>query len=397
MKRANSTYVNILMKIIEAKIYLLNIPFKSSFSHSLKKRLYSDSIILRLKTDNGTIGFGEGIAREYITGEMIEKSVNHLTEKLLPSILNCYLGDNEDCNNYDSFFSYINNLIVDNNEDGIVAFSAARTALELALIDCILKEQNISLNNVLLPKKQTVTYSAVMTYADMEETAKLAEHIKKAGFNYVKIKVGQYDDIQRIRIIRDILGDSVSLRVDANGAFTVGQALEFINSVESFGIACVEQPIMRGNVKDLAMVKSQSSIPIMADESIITLDDAKHLIEHDACDYFNIRIAKCGGLYNTLKIADIAATAGIGMQIGCLVGETAILSAAGRHLAGYLGQVKFVEGSYSTHLLVEDISGEQIVFSAGGKAGILTGCGLGVDVMESQLVKYAKGIIEVVQ
>jgi muconate cycloisomerase len=133
----------------------------------------------------------------------------------------------------------------------------------------------------------------------------------------------------------------------------------------------------------------------MADESIVTIHDAQELIENKAVDYFNLRLSKCGGLYKTLAIADLARSAGIGIQLGCQVGETAILSAAGRHLAAYLKDLRFVEGSYSTHLLVEDISGKAIVFGPGGRADILTGVGLGITICEELLDKYAENKIRV--
>jgi muconate cycloisomerase len=92
-------------------------------------------------------------------------------------------------------------------------------------------------------------------------------------------------------------------------------------------------------------------------------------------------------------MAELAATAGIGIQLGCQVGETAILSAAGRHVAAHLNGLRFVEGSYGTHILAEDIAEEDVVFGHGGIAPVLTGHGLGISVREDRLVKYAADII----
>ena len=126
----------------------------------------------------------------------------------------------------------------------------------------------------------------------------------------------------------------------------------------------------------------------MADESIVTIDDAKRLIDHNACDYFNLRLSKCGGIFRTLTIADLCAQEGMKIQLGCQVGETAILSAAGRHVAAYLPEVSFVEGSYGTLLLAEDISQEDITFGYGGEAQVVTGYGLGINIREDLLQKY---------
>ncbi len=378
------------MKIVEAKIYVLEIPFNSSFSHSLKTRSFSDSIVVKLTTDAGLCGYGEGIARPYVTGETVKKSTKHLEKILLPAIINKDIQDRDACQDSFNVLSSINDYIPTIDTPGIIAWSASRTAVELALIDCILKEQRKSLNCILPAKSQTVTYTGVLTSGNVDKTVELAKRFKQIGFRYVKMKIGKSSDQERIALARDILGPSVSLRLDANGTFSIKQAIQFIKSVEKFNIDSIEQPIKRGDVADLAFVKSNSSIPIMADESIVTLDDAKKLIDVNACDYFNLRISKCGGLYNTLAIAELSKQMDVKIQMGCLVGETAILSAAGRHLAAYLSDAKFVEGSYSMHLLVEDIAEETNEFGNSGEAPVFSGDGLGVSIKEDLLMKYAK-------
>ena len=381
-----------IVKIVSANIFSLNIPFVESFDHNLHKRKFSDSIVVKLNTDSGLSGFGEGIARPYVTGETVEKCSEHIENVLLPAVIT----ENIDtCSSPSSFLSTINNCIPVIDSSEVIAWNAARTAVELALIDCILKEQKRSLNCILPAKSQTVTYSGIIPSVNVNKTIECAKRLQQIGFKYVKMKVGESNDQENVATARDILGPSVSLRLDANGAFTVKKAIQFIKSVERFNIDSIEQPIKRGDVADLACVKTNSSIPIMADESIVTLDDAKKLIDDNACDYFNLRISKCGGLFNTLAIANLAKQMDMNIQLGCLVGETAILSAAGRHLAAYLSEIKFVEGSYSTHLLVEDISQEKIVFGNRGEAPVFAGEGLGINIKEDLLVKYARKITDV--
>ena len=137
-------------------------------------------------------------------------------------------------------------------------------------------------------------------------------------------------------------------------------------------MAAVEQPLPRGPAEDLARLRRATSVPLMADESLVTLADADALIAAEAVDYFNVRVSKCGGLSRSLSIARRAAAAGIGLQVGSQVGETAILSAAGRHLAAHLPEVAFVEGSYGTLLLTEDVSVESVRFGHRGRAPVLS-------------------------
>jgi muconate cycloisomerase len=127
----------------------------------------------------------------------------------------------------------------------------------------------------------------------------------------------------------------------------------------------------------------------MVDESLVTVTDADALIAAQAADFFNIRVSKCGGLGPSLTIAARAAAAGLGVQIGSQVGETAILAAAGRHLAAALPDVAFVEGSFGTMLLVEDVATDSVRFGHRGEAPLLTGPGLGIRVVEERLRRYA--------
>jgi muconate cycloisomerase len=127
----------------------------------------------------------------------------------------------------------------------------------------------------------------------------------------------------------------------------------------------------------------------MVDESLVTLEDARQLVDAGACDLFNIRISKCGGLSNCLKLARTAEKAGLAYQLGAHIGETSVLSAAGRHLALSLPEVRFVEGSSGGFLLREDLSLESLQFEPGGKGRPLSGPGLGIDVSEEKLTALA--------
>ena len=381
------------MRISSACIYSLNIPFVESFRHSLHERNSSDSIVVKVATECGISGYGEGVPRSYVTGETRKTAVEHVRSELLPRILGAELEGIDPC----CAFEYMHGLLPDSDAEtgGADVWNASRCAVELAVIDCLFRIRNASVAAILTPVSQNITYSAVIGANSIARTEKIAHNCKAAGFKYVKMKVSGDEDSERIAMVRKILGPSVSIRLDANGAFSLETARQFMASAEEFDIECIEQPVPRGNPIELATLRSSSPIPIMADESVVTILDAKELIQKKAVDYFNLRISKCGGLYRTLAIADLARFAGIGIQLGCQVGETAILSAAGRHLAAHLADLHFVEGSYGTHLLTEDIAEENIVFGAGGNAPILTGPGLGVTVREELVDKYAENIITV--
>lgn len=380
------------MKIVSAILYALNIPFIEAFNHGLSKRRFSDSIIIKLTAEDGTTGFGEGVARPYVTGETVEKSSGYIKNVLFPAIKNVDFPDLEIENKSYNALSFIGRCLPNNESPGIIAWNAAKCAVELALIDCLLKKQKVSLNQILPARSNAITYSGVIPLGSAENTRKYAKYFKSLGLKYLKIKVNTSNKIKPIAIAREIMGPITSIRLDANGAFNVKEALKFISSAEKYDIECIEQPISRGNLSELSQLRSNSPIPIMVDESLVTIDDARMLIEHNACDYFNLRISKCGGLFPTLLIAGLARQAGLKMQLGCQVGETAILSAAGRHVAAHLEGLRFVEGSYGRLLLAEDLAKEDIQFGPGGIAPALTGEGLGIVIEEDRLRQYAKEV-----
>ena len=130
-------------------------------------------------------------------------------------------------------------------------------------------------------------------------------------------------------------------------------------------------------------------IPVIADESLCTEEDARRLIELKACQIFNIRLSKCGGLGAAARIGRLAEKAGILCQLGCHVGETSILSAAGRHFALTVPHLSYVEGSFSPYLLVRDVVAQPVVFNDRGMAYELPGPGLGIEVLQDALDELA--------
>jgi L-Ala-D/L-Glu epimerase len=145
----------------------------------------------------------------------------------------------------------------------------------------------------------------------------------------------------------------------------------------------------------MKQVRQHSGVPVMADESLVTLDQARRLIDLGACDYFNIRLSKNAGISGSLAIAKLAQEAGIKIQVGAQVGETGILSAAGRTFAAHLPTLAFAEGSFGTWLLAEDVTFENIAFGYGGRAPLLKTRGLSVTVKPEALERFATEKIEV--
>lgn len=373
------------MKLVGATVYALGIPFVEAFKHSTKERTFSDAVVVRLVDDEGREGYGEGLPRPYVTGETVESTLSHLA-RMWDAVAGRQLPVLAGAADLDALDAFIPEL----EAPGVVAANAARAAFEVALVDLLLKAEGRSLQTVLPPARPKVTYSGVITAGSPEKAAQHARQMKLVGLGAVKVKVGLPDDEARVAAVREVFGPSLSLRLDANGAWSPDEAVAALDRLAVYGIDAVEQPIGRGEAATLAALRRRTTVPIMVDESLITRADAVALIEASAVDYFNIRVSKCGGLGRTLAIARLAQAAGIRLQVGSQVGETAILSAAGRHLAAHLEGVDFVEGSFGTLLLTEDVSLEPVRFGHKGEAPVLAGPGLGVRVAPDRLAKYAR-------
>jgi muconate cycloisomerase len=205
-------------------------------------------------------------------------------------------------------------------------------------------------------------------------------------FPDVKVKVGipGQDDVYRLKNIRLRLGWKTDLRVDANEAWTRNEAADRIHALEPFQIRSVEQPVSHADVEVLREVRQKVHVPIMLDESLCSMVDAERALEQGTCDLYNLRLSKCGGFIPTLRLAQFAAQHGLGYQLGCQIGETALLSAAGRHFGTSVAHLLYVEGSYDHHLVRESLGQEDITFRWGGWAPALNSDGLGIQVnMES--------------
>jgi muconate cycloisomerase len=136
----------------------------------------------------------------------------------------------------------------------------------------------------------------------------------------------------------------------------------------------------------LRAIRREVKTPIMLDESLCSRVDAERAVEGQTCDLFNLRLSKCGGFIPSLRLAQFAKQHGLGCQLGCQVGETAVLSAAGRHFAASVAGLRYLEGSYDRHLVREALATVDLTFGWGGWAKALPGPGLGIT-LDPQAIK----------
>jgi len=213
-------------------------------------------------------------------------------------------------------------------------------------------------------------------------------------FPHVKLKLERDGALQAARTARRLLGRRVDLRVDANMAWEVEQALEIIGELRTLGIRSFEQPIAASDLAGLARLVRESSAGIMVDEGLTDRDSLRTLIRHRACTGVNVRISKCGGLVGAHARCREALDAGLMLQVGCQVGESSLLSAAHVTLLEALAPlrpgVRYAEGCFGRHLLREDPVSPTVQFRYGGRPPRRpAGAGLGVQVDQAMLERWA--------
>jgi L-Ala-D/L-Glu epimerase len=379
------------MKVVELAAYLVRIPLKKAIKHASHERTETENIIVRCVLDDRTVGHGEGVPREYVTGESAESSLEVLKQSDIRSQL-------EDCKDFTQSVNMIEKLRTKSapNDERQCFGNAARCALEIALLDAFGRAFGEPLTNVtqmLAPDiysfQPKVQYSGAITSAKGFKAKLAAWKMWIFGFQQLKIKVGieGYDDVSRLKSIRKRVGKKMDLRVDANEAWSSDSVVQKILELEPFNITSVEQPIPHAQIDCLSDVRKKVHTPIMFDESLCSKIDAERAIQNGLCDLFNIRLSKCGGFIPSLRLAQLAKKHGLGYQLGCQVGETCLLSAAGRHFATSVGGLRYLEGSYDRHLVKEPLGTEDITFSWAGKAPVLMGSGLGVELNPLSLAR----------
>jgi muconate cycloisomerase len=346
---------------------------------------------VRVKDADGEIGYGEALPRPYVTGEDANSMIAQLRGQLAPRIFARAWTPGWD------MFDDLNAVFADwtrSDAQNVSAWNAAFCAIELALLDWSLRGLNTSLADFLPAARNEVVDSGVISSDDPAEAANQAQRMVKFALRQLKIKVGTADDYERVAAVRQAVGDAVELRADANGAWSAAEAVAQLKRLAPFNLQLIEQPVAAGDLAGMRKIREETGLSVMADESLVTIEQARQLIDQRACDYFNIRLSKCGGITGSLAIAKLACQAGIQIQVGAQVGETAILSAAARTFAAHLPELAFAEGSFGTWLLSEDLAFEDVSFGYAGVAPLLKTRGLSVTVKDETLDRLAVEKIE---
>lgn len=310
------------MKIKMIELFQVNFPLNVPFVVSYHRYDEMPSLIVKITTDCGLIGYGEAVADEHVTGESIESTVSVIRHLLGPALL----GQNP------MHLERIHD-VMDRAKKNV---PAAKAALDIACHDLIGKKLELPIYEFIGGRYHNAfPITHVLSIGSPEAMAEEARLQIDAGYTAVKMKVGVdvESDVRRVKAVRQAIGPSIPIRVDVNqGWKNAATALQAIHKLEHYDIDWVEQPVLADDMEGMLEVKIKTSVPLMIDEGVCGITDMRRLTIIQAAHKVNIKLMKCGGIYPAKKLIHMAEMSGIECQIGSMV-ESSIASSAGFHVA----------------------------------------------------------------
>ncbi|MBL8877981.1 MAG: hypothetical protein JNG88_02585 [Phycisphaerales bacterium] len=380
------------LRIRQLNVLALAVPMRLKFEHAAASRSVADPVVVQAIAATPFAhfaGWGETLARPYVSGETPATVLRDIRELFVPRLADFQPG------NWAEALEFIDALPM---MDGERIVTAARAAIELALLDLCGRVFQRRLTDVVgwmglggfgAPGCiRAARYSGVVVGRSKTKLQWLLRAQRWYGLRDFKIKVATPGWEQRLewayRVLRPALESGrATLRADANGAWTFDEAVEHIPTLRLYGVSALEQPLSDQHDHLLPRLRQVAPIDLIADESMVTMEDARRLVGDGAVQVLNIRLAKNGGLMPALRLAKLALQSGIDVQLGCLVGETSILSAAGIAFLECCPSARFVEGAFGRLLLRADVTRRPIRFGRGGRIKPRAGHGLGLSVDET--------------
>lgn len=364
------------MKITKIELYQMPVGLKEPFVISLGAFDYASNVVVVIRTDNGLTGFGECSPFMAINGENMDTCL--IVGKYLAQML---IGQDPlaigECS------KRMDQVIYGN--------SSIKSAFDIALYDLASQEAGLPLYVFLGGSKNKVLVTDyTVSLGDKYKMANDALKIKENGFQVIKVKLGESGekDVARISLIREAVGYEIPVRIDANQGWNTATAIATLNALAPYHIQHCEEPIPRWDFMELPLIRKQSPIPIMADESCCDHHDAKRLIDLEACDLLNIKLGKSSGIFNALKIIRLAESAGIKIQVGGFL-ESRLGLTASAHLA--LTSSNIIYCDFDTPLMfTEDPVSGGITYDNKGVVCVSDQPGLGALIDEKYLQRLKK-------
>jgi L-alanine-DL-glutamate epimerase-like enolase superfamily enzyme len=369
------------MKIVAIDTYPLILPVAEVYGGAAGTLEDCRSLIVRVETENGIEGWGEATqGRPGNTYETLETMQIMARRYFAPALIGMDL---------EATGSVLQTL-----HQVRSGHPLTKAALETALFDALGKFYRVPLYRFLGGPYRTTIELVGGLGLDLgpESIGRRAGELKRDGFRTFKIKIGGKDrkqDIARVAAVRESIGPNSTIRVDGNAIYSFADAREILAELRRFQIADAEQPLARGDLKSLAELRRVVGIPIAAQESVSSPEDALALLEAKAADLLKIKLTHIGGFQRGIQVAAVVGANGMPVVVGQGSACTTLLSAAEMHLHASLRNAQ--PGGEMTGFLR---LGEQDIFSplqvSNGKVSLPSQPGLGIEVDKEKLEQLTR-------
>lgn len=310
------------MKITDIRVGFINVPLKTPFKTALREVNAVEDIVVEITTDTGHVGYGEAAPTGVITGDTKLGIVGAIEDHIKKLLIGMNMDKLEE--------------IMITLDKSLIKNTSAKAAVDIALYDLYGQLYKAPVYKLLGGYRKEIITDITISVNEPEEMVLDSLKAVELGYKTLKIKVGKDSkkDIERMLSIRKAVGNDIQLRLDANQGWKPKEAVNTIRKMEdaAIGIEFIEQPVKAGDIEGLKYVTDNVSIPVLADESVFSPMDAVKIMQLRAADYVNIKLMKCGGIYNALKIAAFAEVYGVECMLGCML-EAKISVNAAVHLA----------------------------------------------------------------
>lgn len=364
------------MKVSSLDWTAFRLPFRGEFATSHSTFTSREGVILQLSTDAGFVGLGEASPLPQ-KDEGSVQNVLTILDKARAAVIGKQLDE-------------IPALLSWPGQDRS-ALAAVRCAFDVAVCDVMAKATGSSIAQFLTPHvRRSVEVNATIGASSTVEACKAALKAQIAGFHCIKLKVGMARSIDeerdRVATVRTVLEPQVKLRLDANGAWEVEQAIRTIRALERYDLEFIEQPVRPGDWQGMRRVREAVRSPIAADEDVTDLDAARHILQPGAAQILVLKPMAVGGLRPARQIIDLAQAAHIAVVVTTTI-DAGIGAAAALHLAATLPHDSLACGLATGDLLASDLLANPLAVNE-GRMQLPTGSGLGVELDTAALQRY---------
>lgn len=310
------------MKITDVRIGKISVPLRVPFKTALRTVNSVEDVIVEIHTDTGAVGYGEAPPTGAVTGDTTGAIIGALKDHIIKTIAG------RDVDEFEDLLQAVQKCVVKN--------TSAKAAVDMALWDLYGQLYKIPAYKMMGGARKSIVTDITISVNDPEEMARDAVNAIERGYDCLKVKVGANPalDVARLEAVRKAVGPDTCIRIDANQAWSPKEAVRILNNMQEKGldIEFVEQPVKAHDFEGMKYVTERSYVPVLADESVFSPEDAMKIMQMGAADLVNIKLMKCGGLYNALKIASAAEVYGVECMIGCML-EAKVSVNAAVHLA----------------------------------------------------------------